>query len=53
MKKPIKWTEELDEMVTNTLYRLHFPCNKKKCNCDMIIEIAKKYLESEVFNANW
>ena len=49
MKPKYKWTEELDEMVTNLLYRLHFPCDRTVCNCDKVINKAKDYLEAEVF----
>jgi len=32
----------------NWLYRLHFPCRKKRCNCDKIIKDAEKYLDEKV-----
>jgi len=38
-----------ENTVMNVLYRVHFPCRKKKCNCDKVIEDAVEYIKTNVW----
>ena len=41
-----------DDEIKNFLYRIHFPCKKKKCRCDKIIKDAVKYIKNTVGEVN-